>query len=551
MPQISADVILTGGRIVTMDPDERVVQALAVRDGRIVALGDDDVVLQAAGPGTEVLALEGRTAIPGIVDSHAHPDTYAARLATWELVSPDRIASRDALLARIAAAAQARGPDEWIVCHRFDDNKSGGYPTMAEMDRAAAGRPLFILRTDGHIGLANSAAFAAVGLGPDPADPPFGAFDRDPATGAPTGLAREAAAQVFLETVHASDTPETIAHGLARVFAEWNGFGITSVYNSLAGSKSIAAYQLMRAREALTMRVGLIVSGREEGLVEAFAAAGIRSGFGDDWVRVIGVEWCPDCSTSGRTAAYHEPYVGTPALGEPVPNTGMLLYEADDLRARALAAHRAGLQVMIEGVGDRGIDFALDAIEACLEAEPRDDHRMRVEHCCHVTPPILARLRRLGVIDSSATGFMHDLGDAYRANRGAAAMADMWPHRALIDAGVPAPGHSDAMICRANPFPTLWSLVTRRSDSGGDMDASQRIDRVEALRCYTTLGAYSGREEGAKGSLELGKLADIAVLDRDYFTCPEDELREIAVTHTLVGGAVVHSRDGGGSAGGR
>ena len=542
MPKLTADCILTGGKIVTMDSGGRIFEAMAIRGGLIAALGDTAEMIELAGPDTRMLDLEGRTAIPGIVESHAHPDSYAARLAGWDAVSPDRIGCRAALLEQIAALARAGGPEDWIACYRFDDTKSGGYPTLEELDRAAAGRPLFILRTDGHLGLANSAAFHAMGLGSDPADPPFGTFDRHPGTGALTGLVREDAAEVFLERIHAADTPQLVADGLVRVFAEWNAVGITSVYNSLANSRSIAAYQMLRARRALTMRVGVIVSGREEGLIEAFIAAGIRSGFGDDWLRVIGVEWCPDCSTSGRTAAYYTPYVGRPVAGEPVPNTGILLYEADDLKARAVAAHRAGLQVMIEGVGDRGIDFALDAIEACLADYPQDDHRMRVEHCCNVTPAILARMKRLKVVDSSATGFMYDLGDAYRANRGAGAMAAMWPHRALIDAGVPAPGHSDAMICRANPFTALWSLVTRRTQSGGDLDSSQAIDRAEALHCYTTLGAYSGREEHLKGSLEIGKLADVAVLDRDYFTCLEDEIRDIEVVYALVGGSLVYSR---------
>jgi hypothetical protein len=329
-----------------------------------------------------------------------------------------------------------------------------------------------------------------------------------------------------------------------RVFDDWLSLGITTVYNSLTGRRGIEAYQRLHADGRLRMRVGIIVSGREEGLVEAFVRAGIRSGFGDDRLRVIGVEWCPDCSTSGRTAAYYEPYVGTPVEGEPVPNTGMLLYDADDLRARAVAAHEAGLQVMIEGVGDRGIDFALDAIEACLEACPREDHRMRVEHCCHVTPAILERLKKLGAVDSSATGFMHDLGDAYIANRGQAAMRHMWPHRSLIDAGIPAPGHSDAMICRADPFPAIWSMVTRRTDSGADLCAEEAVTREEALRAYTWLGAWSGREEHLKGSLEAGKLADVAVLDRDFFSVPADEIRETRVEMTVVGGEVVFDRAG-------
>ena len=540
MSSFSPDLILHGGKIAVMDADGRFISALAVHNGRIIATGGDDDIRALAGVGTEMFNLEGRTAIPGIVDSHTHPDGYAARIASWEMVSPDKIDTRAGLLSRIAELAEERGPDDWIVCYRFDDVKSGGYPSLAEMDQAAKGRPLYIQRTDGHLGLANSRAYTEVGLGTDPADPPFGRFDRDPASGAVTGLCRETAALVFLSHIEAANTPEMLADGLEQVFAEWRGFGVTSVYNSLCGRKSIEAYQILRAQGRLEMRVGIIVSGREEGLVESFIRAGFHSGLGDDWLRVIGAEWCPDCSTSGRTAAYYEPYVGAPIPGEPEPNTGMLLYEAADLAARAVAAHKAGLQVMIEGVGDRGIDFALDAIEACLLAAPRHDHRMRVEHCCHVTPPILERLERLGVIDSSATGFMYDLGGAYVANRGQAAMQHMWPHRSLIDAGVPAPGHSDAMVCQANPFLALWSMITRRSDDGGDLDQCQAVSRIEALHAYTTLGAYAGREEAVKGSIEPGKLADIVVLDRDYFTCPEDEIRDIRVQATVLDGSILH-----------
>lgn len=544
MDTLYPDLVLHGGRISTMDgpgPEGgRVVQGLAAKAGRIVAVGDDEDVLSLAGPRTERIDLAGARGIPGIVESHAHPDSYAARIRTWEDVSPANVASRDALLDRVAALAAGKGPDDWIVCYRFDDRKSGGYPTMAEMDAAAGGCPLYIQRTDGHVGLANSRAFAVVGLGASPEDPPFGAFDRDD-DGNLTGRCRETAAHVFLDHVHANDTVELVADGLEEVFREWRSLGITTVYNSLCGSKSIAAYQRLKAEGRLAMRVGIIVSGREDGLVESFVASGIQSGFGDDWLRVIGVEWCPDCSTSGRTAAYYEPYLGDPIPGEPVPNTGMLLYDGDDLTARAIAAHKAGLQVMIEGVGDRGIDFALDSIEACLEADPREDHRMRVEHCCYVTPAVLERLKRLQVIDSSATGFMYDLGDAYIAHRGQDAMRHMWPHRTLIDAGVPAPGHSDAMVCQANPFLALWSMITRQSDTGGDLDGREAITRSEALTAYTTLGAFSGREEAVKGALRPGMLADIAVLDRDFFTCPADEIRDVRVVGTVLnGGYMAH-----------
>jgi predicted amidohydrolase YtcJ len=538
-----ADLILTNAKITTMAPAGAAnATAVACRDGRFIAVGSEAEAMAYRGPGTRVIDGRGRRVIPGIVDSHCHPDAYAARITGWQEVSPARVASRAALLALIEDRCAALGPDDWFVGYRLNENKSGGYPTLEELDRASQGRPLFILRTDGHLGLANSRAFEICGIRPDAKDPPFGQYDKHPETGAFTGLVRETAAHVFLDRVHDGDTPESIASGLESVFTEWNQFGITTVYNSLTPARAIRAYQQLNSQQRLTMRVGIIVSGREDGLVESFINSGIQSGFGDDWVRVIGVEWCPDCSTSGRTAAYHDPYVGKAIEGEPVPNTGVLLYELEDLKARATAAHRAGLQVMIEGVGDRGIDFALDAIEACLAAEPRDDHRMRVEHCCYVTPEILERLKRLEVIDSSATGFMYELGDAYRANRGAEAMRWMWPHRALIDAGVPAPGHSDAMVCSANPFSAIHAMVNRETDTGGDLDTSQAINPAEALRAYTWLGAHAGREEHLKGSIEVGKLADVAVLDRDFLSIDPSEIKNIRVDMTILGGQTVFER---------
>jgi len=531
-----ADLIIHNGRIATMAQAGGVVSAMAVRAGRIVSLGEDQAMRDLGGPGTRTVDLEGRRVVPGIVDSHAHPDSYAIRLAKWHRVGPERIESRADLLALIDAATHAAPAERWFAGYRFDDRKTGGYPTRAELDRAGNGRPVFILRTDGHLALANSAAFAACAIGHNAEDPPFGRFDRDPLTNAFTGLVRETAAHIFLEHIHAADSESEIADGMDQVFREALSHGITSIYNSLTPARAIRAYQKMKDEGRLACRMGIIASGREDGLIEHLTAAGIRSGFGDERLRLVAAEWCPDCSTSGRTAAYYDPYVGTRVVGEPDDNRGMLLYDAEDLTRRTIAAHKAGHLVCIEGVGDRGIDFALDAIEAALIAHPVDDHRMRVEHCCYVTPPILARIKRLGVVDSSATGFMYDLGDAYAANRGQEAMRWMWPHRTLIDQGIAAPGHSDFAVCSMNPWTAMWSMVTRKSDSGRSLDAREVITVAEALRAYTWLGAYSGREEHEKGSLEPGKLADFVVLDRDIFAMPAEGLRDTRALATWVGG---------------
>ena len=539
-----ADLILRNGRIHTLDETDSTVSALVAKDGRIVYVGDDQGADRLRGSATTVIELNGRTAIPGIVDSHCHPDSYAARIDRWQDLSPDQVSSREGLLGIVAKLSAELPTDEWFMGYRFNENKSGGYPHRVELDRASGGRPVFILRTDGHIGLANSAAFLACGIDETTTDPPFGRFDRDPMTNALTGLVRETAAHLFLDHIHRKDTVTGVAGGLTKVFDEFLSHGITTIYNSLTGSVGIRAYQRMHAEGRLPMRVGIIVSGREEGLVEAFVRAGIESGFGDEWLRIIGVEWCPDCSTSGRTAAYYEPYQGRAVPGEPPDNRGMLLHEGPDLIGRAIAAHRAGLLVMIEGVGDRGIDFALDAIEAALEDHPASDHRMRVEHCCYATPAIIDRMARLGAVSSSATGFMYELGDAYRANRGEQAMRWMWPHRSFIDRGIPAPGHSDAWVCSPNPFTAMWAMVNRCTDTGASLDQCQAVTPLEALRAYTTLGAWSGREEHLKGSLELGKLADVAVLDRDLLTIETDAIRDIKVQLTIVDGAVRYAADG-------
>jgi len=537
---MNAEFVLLNARIATMGEAGDVTGGLAAQGGRIVAMGEDFAMRQHIGPGTRVLDAGGARVIPGIVDSHAHPDAYAVRLKGWTLVSPDRVADRESLLATIHRVCTGLPPGRWGAFYRLNERASGGYPTREELDAAGAGRPVFILRTDGHIGLANRAAFAACGLPEDVRDPPFGAYDRDPATGALTGLVRETAAHVFLDAIHATDSEADIMGGMEMVQDQCLAHGITSVANSLCPTKAIRAYQAMRREGRWRMRMGIIASGRDVPLIPHLIGAGIRSGFGDEWLRLIGVEWCPDCSTSGRTAAYWEPYVGQPVPGEPVPNTGMLLYDKADLTERATAAHKAGLQVMIEGVGDRGIDFALDVMEAALAAHPVPDHRMRVEHCCFVTPPILARLKRGGFVDSSATGFMDELGEAYVANRGQDAMRHMWPHRSLIAAGVPAPGHSDFAVCRVNPFTALGAMVTRRSQTGADLDASEAITAREALAAYTTLGAWAQREEAEKGSLEVGKLADLAVLDTDILGCDPAAIRDTRVTATVVGGVVRH-----------
>lgn len=534
------DTIVINGRIATMRAPGEFIEAMAVSRGWIVATGSS-ADIRALAPHAQVIDCAGRTVLPGFIDSHCHPDMHGARLGRWTDLSqgPDTMSE---LLELVEQQTRDTPQDAWFVGFGYDDLRLGGYPARDALDAAAGGRPAFLYRRDSHLGFANSGALAKVGFDSDSPDPPFGRIDRHPDTGEPTGLLRETAAHAVVNLCQSEFTTKDFIAGLQRVFADFASYGITSVHNALASTQGIEAYQRMRESGVLKMRVGLLASGREDALIDAIIRSGWRTGFGDEWVRLTGVEWCPDCSTSGRTAAYYDPYVGKKVIGEPEDNRGMLLYEADDFNQRVLRAHRAGLLVGADGVGDRGIDFVLDAYEHALRHHPVDDHRMRVEHCCNVTPSILKRLQRLKVICSSATGFAYDLGDAYIRNRGADAMRYMWPHRTMIDAGIIAPGHSDSPVCHPNPMRGIHALVNRRTPSGADLYAYEAITVFEALQAYTMLGAYAGKEEHIKGLLTVGRLADFTVLEDDIFEMPHERLAETRVAQTYIGGERIFDR---------
>jgi predicted amidohydrolase YtcJ len=527
------DIVFRNGKVIQVDKQNSITQAIAIRDGRILMVGTNDVIDEIIGDETEIIDLGGKTVLPGLIDSHLHPGSYGVFLVRGVACGPD-IDSINQLLRRLAEKVEETSKGNWILGYRLDDVRLGRYPTRWELDAVTPENPLYIQRRDGHIGVVNSLALEKAGVTEETLDPPHGKIQRDE-QGIPTGVLMESAKNTVLEVLPPY-TVDEYERGLNLVIDEFLENGLTTIHASMTDSKEFTAFQNLRRRGQLRIRVCIHASGREEGMLESLISLGIQTPFGDDWLKLTEIEWVFDTSTSGRTAAYYEPYVGEP------DNTGILLYDQEDIEGRVRRAHKARIRVGLDGIGDRGIDRALDVIEAALLEDPWIDHRHRIEHCCYVTPQIQDRLIQLEVIDASATGFLYDLGDAYKQNRGAQAMRYMWPHRTLIDRGIIAPGHSDCPVCTSNPWVAIYGMATRKTSSGDILYAGEAVNPIEAIRAYTIDGAYAAWEEDIKGSIEPGKLADLVVVDRDPLSIPVDDLKNVKTIMTIIGGKIEYKK---------
>ncbi|MFD9892965.1 amidohydrolase [Amycolatopsis sp. NPDC059027] len=507
---------------------ETTTSALAVLHGRIVALGEDAEALSAR----RRVDLGGSVVVPGFHDAHNHMAWYGMSLDHVPLSDCRGVEEVYAAIARRAAEL----PDgSWVVGSGYDQNKLvGGHPDRHGLDRAAPGKLVQLKHTSGHMCVVNTAVLDRLDVGNVPVGGDLVLDDG----GSPTGLLREQAQRLLDPLTYPTPT-ETLVRGLGRASEVYLSEGITSVQEAGIGGglvgespAELAAYQLARERGLLRVRATVMVGAPV--LHELSDGAGfgldlgLRTGLGDEWLRIGPMKLFADGSLVGKTCAMHEPFAGEP------DNRGYFQLPEDELARTIMRAHEAGWQIATHAIGDRAITVVLDAYEAALAAHPRADHRHRIEHCAVLQPDELTRMARLGLIPSPQGRFVNELGDGMRAALGEERVAWCYRLKSLLDAGCVLPASSDRPVVNGAPLLALADMVRRRTSSGAPFGPQEALSPREALRAYTQGSAYAVFAENDLGTLTPGKLADFAVLSAD----PTDEstMDDARVLATAVGG---------------
>jgi predicted amidohydrolase YtcJ len=519
------DLIVVRGRVLTQDEGTPSAAAFAVKNGRFTAVGSEADIRNLAAPGrTQVVDATGMCVVPGFIDAHSHPS--GAGLNALKNVNTN-LGSIARIQAALRERAQTTPAGEWIVGYMYDDTKQEeGRPlNRRDLDAVSTDHPIVVGHRGGHTGVYSSKAFEVAGVTVNTPDPFGGHFFRE--NGELTGKVAERARGAF--DVPSGSTREERAQGVAVICGEMNASGLTSVHQTGTSQADYVAYQDAYAADELTLRMYAMARG---GSWPALMDAGIRTGFGDAMLRVGSVKFAADGSASERTMAMSTPYAGRP------DDFGILTMTQEEIHDVVERAHRGGWQVAIHANGDVTIDMVLNAYERVQELWPRPDCRHRIEHCSLVNPSILERIKAAGVIPAPFYTYAHYHGEKW-IEYGEEKMEWMFAHRSFLDHGIMVAPASDHSPGPYEPLMALQSMVTRKDYAGRVWGPSQRITLDEALKICTLNGAYASFEEDEKGSITAGKLADFVVLAQDPHDVDPDQIKNIQVVRTVVGGRTV------------
>ena len=520
------DLALIGGRIYTIDPAQPRAEAFAVKNGRFIAVGSTADIKNLIARGTQVIDAAGMTVTPGFIDTHCHPsgidELYSVNL---DLRSIEQI--KEALRKKAAQTP----PGYWVSGFKFDDTKVQERRRLhrKDLDEAVPSHPVSVAHRGGHTTWYNSKAFELAGITRNTPDPKGGRFERD-SEGELSGMVAEHARAVFDRVGKREEfSPEEQrkrGHAGMKYMSELlTASGLTTVHDAGAGRQRILAYEDAYRAGDLRHRVYMMVS---SGIFSGFKTAGIYTGFGDEWLKVGGVKYVADGSASERTM-----YMSTPFVGR--TDRGILTMTPEEIQEAVEDAHRHSFQIGIHANGDLTIDYVLKAYERVLMKWPHPDRRHRIEHCSLVNPDLLKRIKATGSIPTPFWTYVHYHGEKWK-EYGDEKMKWMFAHRSFLDYGIPVPGASDYTPGPFEPLMAIQSLVTRKDVEGRLWGANQKVTVDEALKIATINGARASYEENLKGSITAGKLADFVMLAQDPHEVEPDQIKNIKVVRTVVGG---------------
>lgn len=552
MPSPVADLMLLNGKIITVNPNFTLAEAVAIKRDKIIAVGSNKEIRRFANKQTKIIDLKGRTVIPGLIDAHTHPES--ASISELEEKIPDVHTIRE-LLNWIKSETIIKQQGEWIIFPKlfFTRLKELRQPSLAELDNAAPNHPVFLNGSYG--GMINSAAMQVSGITTETID---AGINMDKKTGLLKGFIRSSAFKLLKLPAKKPLSSQEKQKALQAMLKRYNQFGITSIGSGSGDYGSFALYRELDKKNKLTTRIFQNIylnfqrGSNAEMLIDTLKSFKYKTGYGNEMVRIGALKIGLDGGILTGTAFLSEPW-GSRALEifgiEDTSYRGVLNYSRQEVFTIVKAVNELNWKFTAHCTGGAGVDMLLDVFEEVNRIKPIKERRFSIIHGNFFTKEAIKRMSALGVYADMQAAWFYKDADAMKYILGEKRIQSFHPYKSLVDAGVMVNGGSDHMvkwdangsINPYNPYLAMWAMITRTTEQGTVIMSSEAVSRIEALKMYTINNAYASFEESLKGSIEKGKLADMAVLTDDLLTCPVDQIKNIQSELTLVGGKIVYS----------
>lgn len=532
-----ADIVMTNGEVLTMDENNRIDEAVAIKSNKIIAVGKNSEMSSFISDQTKLINLEGRTLLPGFIDAHLHLTIYGTNLLSVSCKA-SHIKSLNDIFKDLKKKCQETPKGEWVRAWGFKEDAllEKRFPTKQELDQISTEHPIVIIRTCNHTSIANSTALEIAGINEHTKNPDGGILERD-CLGLLTGKLIENAHMQLFE--HAAYSSEELKEGMALASDDFVKYGITSVHDAGAygdGGETMRMMQEAVNENKVKVRVYAIVGSltNSHDFVRNMINESKFSGQGDHRFRIGPAKLFTDGSSTGPTIATREGYTHNPK------DFGVIYYEQEELNRILGEAHDNGFQITAHAQGDKAIEMVLNCIEEALKKNPRENHRHRIEHAGIAAPDLQERIKNLGVIPIPNPGFIYVNGDHYKEYYGDRVNV-MYPAKDYLDKGIIIAFGSDTPVIDLDPLLGIHSAVNRKSSSGNPIGDEQSIGVLDAIRAYTWNGAYASFEENIKGSIETGKLADLTILNESILNKPINQIKDMFVEKTMINGEFVYS----------